>query len=336
MVSFFNAGSGTNQSNHHYKLGPMHYGIAERGCKTASNAYVLWPAHFGAFCKIVGRVTGRPHLVDFPCSTVTQEGSQAPLLQPGNLLASIGLYRDIYKWQSRNKKNWSLTTTTTDLHNDATVYRMLQGYIRLRKEQKRRPNAERYIVEGCYVLRRDLEVAIAHYRATLLHYLVKTQNNHFFSNDAEAKERHSPHYDLLGSVIDHTSLETIFDQLRSGKITSLLQLGERLSVACNGRSSELRDSVVQTLAEGTAPSDSLRSLLEEAKEAVPHLLNLALREAERELNAKHTTSFGLFASSEKEKRQDMQAAHKHLEEGEFLSYFRTYIKSFTKNDETSQ
>jgi len=31
FVSFFNAGSGTNQSNHMYKLGPLHQGVLERG-----------------------------------------------------------------------------------------------------------------------------------------------------------------------------------------------------------------------------------------------------------------------------------------------------------------
>lgn len=34
MFSFFNAGSGTNQSNHMYKLGPLHQGILERDRKS--------------------------------------------------------------------------------------------------------------------------------------------------------------------------------------------------------------------------------------------------------------------------------------------------------------
>ena len=36
MFSFFNAGSGTNQSNHMYKLGPIHQGVVDRGSKTGS------------------------------------------------------------------------------------------------------------------------------------------------------------------------------------------------------------------------------------------------------------------------------------------------------------
>lgn len=55
MFSFMNAGSGSNQSNHMYKLGPIHQGIVERGAKTTSDSYVLWPAKVGPFSLIVGR-----------------------------------------------------------------------------------------------------------------------------------------------------------------------------------------------------------------------------------------------------------------------------------------
>ena len=44
MTSFYNAGSATNFSNHAYKMGPIHYGILERGTKTASGSHMLLPA----------------------------------------------------------------------------------------------------------------------------------------------------------------------------------------------------------------------------------------------------------------------------------------------------
>ena len=55
MFSFMNAGSGSNQSNHMYKLGPIHQGILERGAKTTSNSYILWPSKVGAFTLVSGR-----------------------------------------------------------------------------------------------------------------------------------------------------------------------------------------------------------------------------------------------------------------------------------------
>ena len=41
MFSFMNAGSGSNQSNHMYKLGPIHQGILERGAKTTSDSLFM-------------------------------------------------------------------------------------------------------------------------------------------------------------------------------------------------------------------------------------------------------------------------------------------------------
>ena len=57
MFSFYNAGSGTNQSNHRYKLGPTHEGKLERGCKTGSFAYVMWPCRVGPFSVVLGKHT---------------------------------------------------------------------------------------------------------------------------------------------------------------------------------------------------------------------------------------------------------------------------------------
>ena len=66
--SFFNAGSGSNQSNHMYKLGPSHQGILERGCKTASDSYILWPLRAGAFSFITGHHTVHADASSFPFS----------------------------------------------------------------------------------------------------------------------------------------------------------------------------------------------------------------------------------------------------------------------------
>ncbi len=60
MFSFLNAGSGSNQSNHMYKLGPIHQGIVERGSKTASDSFILWPARVGAFSLVMGRHDQHP------------------------------------------------------------------------------------------------------------------------------------------------------------------------------------------------------------------------------------------------------------------------------------
>ncbi|HET9570847.1 MAG TPA: DUF4954 family protein [Bacteroidales bacterium] len=103
MFSFCNFGSGTNQSNHFYKLGPMHSGVCERGCKTGSDAYILWPGRVGAFTFIKGRHTGNPDTSDFPFSYLIEDGGKS-YLTPGATLRSVGTLRDELKWPQRDKR----------------------------------------------------------------------------------------------------------------------------------------------------------------------------------------------------------------------------------------
>lgn len=105
LFSFFNAGSGTNQSNHLYKLGPMHQGITLRGCKTGSDSYILWPAAAGAFTTILGHHYSHPDTRDFPFSLLVNDRLGRSMLLPGHALSSVGLARDVEKWPTRDRRD---------------------------------------------------------------------------------------------------------------------------------------------------------------------------------------------------------------------------------------
>ena len=70
MFSFYNAGSGSNQSNHMYKLGPNHEGKLERGVKTGSFSYMMWPCRVGPFSLVLGKHSRAFDTADFPFSTL--------------------------------------------------------------------------------------------------------------------------------------------------------------------------------------------------------------------------------------------------------------------------
>ena len=76
MFSFYNAGSGTNFSNHAYKMGPMHWGILERGTKTASGSYLLMPATIGTFSVCFGKLMHHPNTTALPFSYLIAEAGQ--------------------------------------------------------------------------------------------------------------------------------------------------------------------------------------------------------------------------------------------------------------------
>lgn len=101
MFSFYNAGSATNFSNHAYKMGPLHWGLLERGTKTASGSHLLMPAKIGAFSVCIGKITTYPDTTCLPFSYVIGSNEGVSIV-PGRNLTTVGVFRDIHKWRKRD------------------------------------------------------------------------------------------------------------------------------------------------------------------------------------------------------------------------------------------
>ncbi|MHC4105707.1 MAG: DUF4954 family protein, partial [Planctomycetota bacterium] len=128
LFSFLNAGSGTNQSNHMYKLGPTHQGVVERGSKTASDSYMLWPAKVGAFTVVMGRHYRNSDTSDLPFSYLIEHEDESNLI-PGVNLRSVGTVRDARKWprRDRRKSSQKLDNINFRLLSPYTIQKMLNG-----------------------------------------------------------------------------------------------------------------------------------------------------------------------------------------------------------------
>ena len=136
MFSFMNAGSGSNQSNHMYKLGPIHQGILERGAKTASDSYILWPSRVGAFSLVMGRHVTHSDTTALPFSYLIEQGN-ATYLVPGVNLRSVGTIRDAQKWPRRDKRTdpEKLDIINFNLLSPYTIQKMFKGIKLLRNLQ---------------------------------------------------------------------------------------------------------------------------------------------------------------------------------------------------------
>ena len=128
MFSFMNAGSGSNQSNHMYKLGPIHQGILERGAKTASDSYILWPARVGAFSLVMGRHVTHSDTSNLPFSYLIEQQNTTYLV-PGVNLRSVGTVRDAQKWPKRDarKDPDRLDCINYNLLSPYTIQKMFKG-----------------------------------------------------------------------------------------------------------------------------------------------------------------------------------------------------------------
>lgn len=128
QFSFMNAGSGSNQSNHMYKLGPIHQGSMERGAKTSSNSYILWPARIGAFSLVMGRHADHPDTSDLPFSYLIEHENMT-YLYPAINLRSVGTIRDARKWPMRDKRTdpHRLDQINYNLLSPYTIQKMMNG-----------------------------------------------------------------------------------------------------------------------------------------------------------------------------------------------------------------
>ena len=166
MLSFYNAGSATNYSNHAYKMGPIHYGTLARGCKTASGAHVLLPANIGDFSMIMGKITGHPDTNALPFSYIIANGNDT-FIVPARNIATMGTWRDIGKWDKRDQRpaEGRIAAMTTDWLNPVTMQRVCDGRQLLinMKEQGNTDNRGNYNYSGCLITPKALNRGIQLY-----------------------------------------------------------------------------------------------------------------------------------------------------------------------------
>lgn len=149
MYSFYNAGSGTNNSNHMYKLGPMHQGILERGCKTGSESYLMWPSRLGAFTTVIGKHIKWLDLSNLPFSLLFERNGKSELFVGLNL-TSVGLVRDEQKWPKRDSRKMSnpADQVNAKVFTPYTAQKMLAGVGLLRELDQKHAGADHVLHQG--------------------------------------------------------------------------------------------------------------------------------------------------------------------------------------------
>ena len=143
IFSFFNAGSGTNQSNHLFKSGAVHQAVHLRGSKFGSNAYVMSPAIEGPYTVILGRHKRHHDTQDMPFSYLIEEEGYSSLV-PAIALTSYGTVRDTEKWKTRDKRLHKHDNIHFEEYNPYLTGKMLRGVDILTRLHEDDPEAKTY------------------------------------------------------------------------------------------------------------------------------------------------------------------------------------------------
>ena len=241
MFSFMNAGSGSNQSNHMYKLGPIHQGIFERGAKTTSDSYVLYPAKIGAFSLVMGRHVNNPDTSNLPFSYLIEQQGVTYII-PGVNLKSVGTVRDVRKWPSRDRRKdpHRLDHINFNHLSPFTVQKMFDGIRILEMLKEASGNrADNYYYKKSIIRNASLHKGLKYYQTGIIKFLGNSFISRIQDADVSSDEglrlalrRDNPvgagHWlDISGLICPASEIEKLCDDLTEGKVRDLVELGSR-------------------------------------------------------------------------------------------------------------
>lgn len=228
MFSFYNAGSATNFSNHAYKMGPMHYGILERGTKTASGAYLLMPANIGAFSVLFGKLMYHPDTRDLPFSYLIAY-SDTMYLVPGRNFATVGLYRDIRKWPKRDKRRLAARKSLVnfDWLSPYSISEVLRGKMILeRLRAASGDNVSTYNYHEYVIKAPLLRKGIRYYDLALRIYMGAVLKRHK-PEVPQLKVGEGDWIDLSGLLMPESEEKRLINDIIDGTLSSVSQVLER-------------------------------------------------------------------------------------------------------------
>ncbi|MBP1615853.1 MAG: hypothetical protein H6Q13_3301 [Bacteroidetes bacterium] len=348
MFSFMNAGSGSNQSNHMYKLGPIHQGTLERGAKTTSDSYILWPARVGAFSLVMGRHVNHADTSNLPFSYLIEQGNTTYLV-PGVNLRSVGTIRDAQKWPKRDKRTDpnKLDCINYNLLSPYTIQKMLKGRSIL-KELRRvsGETSEIYSYQSAKIKNSSLNSGIKYYEIALHKFLgnsiIKRLEGINFQSNKEIRERLRPDtetgvgewVDISGLIAPKSEIDQLINGIESGEIDRLKKMN-----ACFSEMHKNYYTYEWTWAYNkiqefygldpeTITAKDVVEIVNTWKEAVVGLDRMVYDDARKEFSLSSMTGFGVDGSPD-ERKLDFEQVRGDFESNPFVTAVLEHIDDKT-------
>ena len=345
MFSFMNAGSGSNQSNHMYKLGPIHQGAMERGAKTTSDSYILWPAKIGAFSLVMGRHVNHSDTSNLPFSYVIEQQNDTYLV-PGVNLRSVGTIRDAQKWPKRDKRkdSYKLDQINYNLLSPYTIQKMMKGCKTL-KDLRRvsGETSETYSYQSAKIKNSSLNNGIKYYEIAINKFLgnsiIKRLEETKFKSNEEIRARLIPDteiglgewVDISGLIAPKSEIERLMSDIESGVLNKVDQIHARFEeMHRNYYTYEWTwayDKILSfyRLQPDTLTAEDVIDIVKQWQEAVVGLDRMVYADAKKEFSLSSMTGFGADGSRE-EKEQDFEQVRGVFESNPFVNEVLNHIE----------
>ena len=345
MFSFMNAGSGSNQSNHMYKLGPIHQGALERGAKTTSDSYILWPAKVGAFSLVMGRHVNNADTSNLPFSYLIEQQNTTYLV-PGVNLRSVGTIRDAQKWPKRDKRtdSYRLDQINYNLLSPYTIQKMMKG-CQILKDLRRvsGETSETYSYQSAKIKNSSLNKGIQLYETAIHKFLgnslIKRLEETKFLSDEEIRTRLLPDTDIgsgewvdvSGLIAPKSEIEKLMVDIETGVLISLEQMHDRFEeMHRNYYTYEWTWAYEKILSfyhlnPETVTAKDVIDIVKKWQEAVVGLDKMVYADAKKEFSLSAMTGFGADGTRE-ERELDFEQVRGAFESNPFVTAVLQHIE----------
>lgn len=346
MFSFMNAGSGSNQSNHMYKLGPIHQGIMERGAKTASDSYILWPAKVGAFSLVMGRHVSHQDTSDLPFSYLIEQ-QNVSFIMPGANLKSVGTIRDAKKWPVRDRRtgNDRLDQVNCNLLSPYTIQKMLNGISVLKRLQEiSGVNSDIYSYQSGKIKNTSLRNGLKYYGMAIDKFLGNSLITRIMNSEFESIEDlrkalvptseygEGDWVDISGLIAPKNAVLDLLDDIQNGVLTDVEAVNVRFAdmhakyyrYEWKWAYRVIREYYGTDLS--TASAEDLQAIVRRWKESVTGLDNMIYDDARKEFSLSAMTSFGADGDEAQMREDFMQVRGSFFEADPFVASVKEHIK----------
>ncbi len=347
MCSFINVGSGTNQSNHMYKLGPLHQGIMERGVKTGSFSYMGWPSHIGAYTAVIGKHPNSFDASEFPFSYINEIDGKT-LLTPAMNLFTVGTRRDSMKWAERDRRADSVRHDLIHfgLFNPYIISKVLAG-LDVMERLREAAAPEQYIVhyKGLCIKRLMLKTCARYYEMAVKIFIGNglMKRLEALSLPAKAKKvahalqydpakRYDEWLDVAGLLVPVPVHNKLLDDMASGVFWKPQDLEKALG-DIYGMYDQYAWAYCASLIEKRYgvmmdqwDAGLMVSVLEEGRDLAIKFNNMICHDAKKEFDLSSRFGYGVFGHAD----EDFLAVRGELDENKFVAGLRNENEEITR------
>ena len=319
----------------------------ERGSKTTSDSYVLWPSRIGPFTLVVGRHYHNVDTTQFPFSYLTEVSYESQLI-PGINLRSVGTIRDAQKWPKRDvrKDQKKLDQINYNLLSPFTVGKMMKGRELLKKLLEENHGQEIISFERMRMKSSAAGRGIALYQMGINKFIgnsvIKRLEGAELKTDAEIRHRMKPGsekgtgdwIDMSGLITPLSAIEELLSSIENREMKNADAVNKSFE-SINKRYYDLEWAwVYDRLPEETGkPNEELTAediieIVERWKKSVVDLDRMLYEDARKEFTLSSMTGFGIDGDDEVKKR-DFEQVRGDFEKNSVVLAILDHIKDKT-------